>query len=72
MLFYFVSFYALREFMTALGTDPTQRLPDAGSSLLLRPADAVLADRPGLVRPVRHLHPGLAVPPPADSRLAGR
>ncbi len=71
LVFYAVSFYALREFLTP-HPDPTQRLPGAGGRVLPRPAAAIPADLFGLVRAVLDLHPGVRVFAAADPRLIGR
>ena len=70
LLFYGVSFYALREFITLT---PTRRSDyPALVAAFYRAADAVPADLHRLVQHVLDLHPGVRVPAVADPRLAGR
>ena len=67
LLFAFISFFALREFMTLTYT----RRGDywrPGRRLLRRAAGAVRAHLHRLVRAVLDLHPGLRVPAAADPR----
>ncbi len=67
LLFAFISFFALREFITLTYTRRADHLALA-AALLRRAAAAVRPRLHRLVRPLLDLHPGLRVPAAADPR----